>query len=122
MALFADDLIRMLVRTARRELRRRKASRWPCVQGDVVRFRTEDGKWHHQIRPVFDYTYMAGGEQQYGTARGCSYRQAMIDQIADEAEKYTTLKVRYNPADPVENYVFEEDIPGFPFAIDRDPE
>jgi len=119
MALFADDLIRSIVRFVRREVRLRKAAKWQITEARIVRFRTMEGDFH-RLRPVLDFEYEINGEMQYGSAAGFSKGSREINELGDACEQLHSLKIRRDPSDPAVNQVLNDDNPALPFAIDHD--
>jgi len=114
---FIDDVIRAIARNVRREVRIRKAAKWPTAVGKILRFRTIDGDWH-RLRPILDYEYEVNGQIEYGFTTGYSSKD--INQVGDAVDALTELRIRFDPSDPYINRVLNEDNPKLPFAIDHD--
>lgn len=115
---FIDDVIRAIARNVRREVRIRKAAKWPVALGKILRFRTTDGDWHG-LRPIVDYEYEVNGQIEYGFTTGFSTKRD-INQVGDAVEALGELRIRFDPSDPYINRVLNEDNPKLPFAIDHD--
>ncbi|HEX3985951.1 MAG TPA: DUF3592 domain-containing protein [Acidobacteriaceae bacterium] len=119
MALFADDLIRGIIHTVRKSIRLNRVEKWPTIEAKVQRFRSEDtAPYGHRLRPVLDYSYEMNGETQYGSAYGIP--TAEINKVADAADNVTTLRVRYDPANPAFSQMLSGDNPDLPFGIEYD--
>jgi hypothetical protein len=114
---FIDDVIRMIARTVRREVRIRKAAKWPTAVGKILRFRTTGGDFH-ELRPIVDYRYEVDGQTQYGFTTG--YTNTEINKIGDAVGVLGELKVRFDPSDPYVNRVLNEDNPTLPFTVDHE--
>jgi hypothetical protein len=114
---FIDDVIRTIARTVRREVRIKKAAKWPVAVGKILRFRTTDGDWR-RLRPVVDYQYEVNGQIQYGFTTGYSSKD--VNEIGDAVDTLGELKIRFDPRDPYVNRVLNEDNPKLPFAVDHE--
>ena len=119
MALFADDLVRGIIHTVRKARRLNQAEKWPTIEAQIQRFRSEDSAHSpRKLRPVLDYSYQVNGETQYGSAYGVP--TAEINRVGDAADNVTTLRVRYDPDNPAVSQVLGGDNPELPFGIDYD--
>jgi hypothetical protein len=119
MALFADDLVRGIIHTVRKAIRLRKAEKWPVVEAQIQRFRSEDtSAYGHRLRPVLDYSYEVNGDTQYGSAYGVPTGE--INEAGEAADRLTTLRVRYDPENRAISRVLSGDNPELPFEMDHD--
>jgi hypothetical protein len=123
MGLFADDLIRGIVHTVRRERRLNRIRKWKTAHAFVQRFRTIEGEIHG-LRPVIDYIYAIDGKEYSGSATGCSLRSG-INELGDTIdamiEAKTPVVIRYNPEHFGESAVRNGDNGGwFAFDVDDD--
>jgi hypothetical protein len=107
----------LLVREMRRERRRKEALRWSVADGNVVGFKTEDGLMGCS-RAILAYSYKVKGEVYSGTATGVSLLNNEINQIGDALGGVSSLRVRYDPGNPRENRLLDEDNPRLPFDLD----
>jgi hypothetical protein len=114
---FIDDVIRTIARTVRREVRIRKAAKWPVAVAKILRFRTTDGDWQ-RLRPVVDYQYEVNGQIQYGFTTGYSSKE--INGVGDAVDALAELKIRFDTSDPYVNRVLNEDNPKLPFVVDHE--
>ena len=117
MGLFVDNIILKIVREVRREHRRKEALRWNVADGKVMRFTTTGGFGVFTC-PILGYSYRVNGEDYTGSATGVSIRDSEINSIGDGVDALTSVRVRYNPEDPRENRLLDEDNPRLPFEID----
>jgi hypothetical protein len=122
MGFFLDDLIRGIVKHVRREKRLTTVGKWNVAEGVVREYRVVDGEFH-RLRPAVDFVYEVNGERHYGATTGCSLNDGLTeigDVIDAMIRERTTVKIRYDPRDPLDNYFLNNDNPGFPFEIDHD--
>jgi hypothetical protein len=114
---FLDYLIRGIVRTVRREVRRNAAEKWVLIEGKVQRFEAKDEPWNN-FRPVVDYSYEVGGESWYGTVTGSSMSRTRVDHVGDAVYALPSIWIRYHPADASQSRVLGKDNPNLPFNVD----
>jgi len=115
---FLDDLIRSIVHHVRRETRLRKASNWPDVDATISRFTFFDDLGH-LVRPVLTFSYHVKGELLYGSAQGHPINAGRVNEIGEAVDSISTLRVRYDPADPASSRLLNQDNPKIPFDIDH---
>ena len=113
---FIDSLVVGIVRMVRRESRRSQAIRWSIADGTFTRFTTSYGT---PTLPLVDYTYQVNGQSHEGSATGLPIKDDQINQIGDVIDSVSTLRVRYDPANPERNRILNEDNPRIPFEIDH---
>jgi len=113
---FLDDLIVSIIRTARRERRRRQALRWSVVDATVTRFTTSYGS---PTLPLVDYAYQVNGQTHDGSATGQPIKDGRINQIGDVIDSLSAVRVRYDPTNPERSRILNEDNPRIPFEIDH---
>ena len=126
---FIDRVIRSIARSICRESRAKSAVSWPVIDAKISRFSVpEVGQ---RGRPSLLYTYEVNGETHYGSATGfdIEYPPKTGFDFGDTATRAkrtamdatTTLRVRYDPADPMSSRILNRDNPTLPFEIDHDP-
>jgi hypothetical protein len=113
--MFADVLVIALFRLIRRIFRIHQAKRWPqtsaaltdwtCIDSDEEYRRGWSGKL--QIQGVFDY--FVSGEKFVGLIKSVGLREASAWKYIDEVPKPVKVTVRYNPSDPSQYRVLQED-------------
>jgi len=112
--MFADVLVIALFRFIRRILRIYQAKRWPqtsaaltdwtCVGSD----REYSSGWSSlQIQATFEY--LVSGEKFVGLLKSVGLREASARKYLDDASKPVKIAVRYDPSDPSQCRVLNED-------------
>lgn len=117
-AWFLDTFILWVVRIIRKRLRITRAQKWSIADGSVLRTRlVEDGS--SKYRPVADYSFELDGESYLGQAQGYTQNNERAADLAEMISAGSSLKIRYNPADPTKNLVLNGDNPRFPVAFEE---
>ena len=119
LGLFFDNVVRSIVKSARRSSRLHEAAQWPIKEARISRVRTYGGDGH-LLRPAVDFEYELNGETEYGSATGFSLEHEQLNPVCEAAEALQTIRVRYSPTDPGVNCVLGEDNSNLPFEIDYD--
>lgn len=115
--LFLDDLVVSIVRSVRRERRRRQALHWTLANGSITRFTTSSSGW--PTVPLVDYAYQVNGLTHHGSATGAPIKDDEINRIGDVIDSIAAVQVRYDPANPERSRILNEDNPRVPFQIDH---
>jgi hypothetical protein len=112
--MFADVLVIALLRFIRRLFRIRQAKRWPQISATLTDWSCIDADREYssgwsslQIQGVFEY--LVSGEKFVGLIKSVGLKEASAWKYIDEVPKPTTITVRYNPSDPSQNRVLNED-------------
>lgn len=113
---FLDSVVAGIVRSVRRESRRRQALRWTLASGRFTRVTPSYGS---PTCPLVDYEYQVNGQAHDGSATGLPIKDDRIGQIGDAIDSLPTLRVRYDPANPERSRILNEDNPQIPFEIDH---
>jgi hypothetical protein len=116
---FIDVVIRTIAKSFRREARATSAERWPVIDARISKFSAP--KAGERGRPYLVYTYEVNGETHYGSASGFDIGDSLTRAKRGAMEATTTLRVRYDPADPMSSRILNLDNPTLPFEIDHDP-
>jgi len=113
---FIDSLVMGIIRTVRRESRRKQALGWNTASGYVTRFTTSYGS---PTLPLVDYKYQVNGQTHDGSATGMPIEDDRINHLGDVIDSLPGISVRYDPANPERSRILNEDNPRIPFEIDH---
>jgi hypothetical protein len=123
--MFADVLVIALFRFIRRLFRIHQAKRWPQTSATLTDWTSIDADrefssgWSSlQIQGVFEY--FVSGEKFIGLIKSVGFNETAAWKYINEFSKPATITVRYNPSDPSQNRVLNEDngtALGFDIAI-----
>jgi len=124
--MFADVLVIALFRFIRRLFRIHQAKRWSeasaaltdwtCIDADKEYCRGWSNNF--QLQGVFEY--FVSGEKLVGLIKSVGLTEASAWKYVDEASKPVKIRMRYNPSDPSQCRVLQEDnetLFGFEVAI-----
>jgi hypothetical protein len=112
--MFADVLVIALFRFIRRLFHIHQAKQWPqasaaladwtCIDAD----REYSNGWSSlQIQAAF--AYFVSGEKFVGLIKSVGLKDASAWKYVDEASKPVKITIRYNPVDPSQSRVLNED-------------
>lgn len=113
--LFADVLFLAIFRFIRRFFRIRQARRWPKTSAVLTDWTCIDADQEYrsgwsdnsQIQSVFEYFVF--GERFVGLIKSIGIKEASAWRYVDDASKPTEIVIRYNPSDPAQYRVLQED-------------
>jgi len=110
--LFIDVWIRWLVNFIRKEVKIKRARKWPVADAEILRSRIVD-EGFKGYRPVADYSFQINAETYYGLASGHCQNNERAADLSDMIIPGSRLKVRYDFAEPAKNLVLNADNPDF---------
>jgi len=112
--MFADVLVIALFRFIRRLFRIHKAKQWPQTSAALIDWtyidadREYSSGWRSlQIQGVFEY--LVSGEKFVGLVKSVGLREASAWKYLDEASQPAKITIRYDPSDPSQCRVLNED-------------
>jgi len=115
---FLDSLIASIAKKIRAESRVSKAEEWPIAEGKISTFGFRESGW--SIVPSLTYTYDVDGETHYGPALCLPIRESEKGIASGSMNSHPVLRVRYNPADPLECRLLNEDNPKLLLRINHE--
>ncbi|MGB6827237.1 MAG: DUF3592 domain-containing protein [Terracidiphilus sp.] len=116
---FLDSVISSIIKKVRTNSRVSTAEDWLLAEGKVreLNFRERGSSRVAYL----NFTYEVDGETHYGSAECSSINESQEGIATESTNALQTLVVRYNPADPLENRLLNEDNPKLRLSINHEP-